>query len=78
MRRNVFATELVFMLVLAWLTAISVFALAVLLDWSSDALGVSVILVGLVVLFYARPLQTWLAPRIGISAPYPLRKHRKV
>jgi hypothetical protein len=78
MRRNVLAAELVFMLVLALLTGMSVFGVAALLDWSSDALSASVILVGLVVLFYARPLQTWLAPRIGIAAPRPLGEHRKV
>jgi hypothetical protein len=78
MRRNVLATELIFLWVLSWITGISVFAVSVILDWSSDALGISVILVGLVVLFYARPLQTWLAPRIGIAAPRPLRKRRRV
>lgn len=77
MRRNVLATELVFLMVLAWLTGASVFALGVLLEWSSATLGVVVILVGLVVLFFARPLQSRLAPRIGISPPRPLGGRRK-
>jgi len=77
MRRNVLSTEAVFMLVLGWVVGIPTFALVRLLGWSSDALGLIEIFAGLVVLFAARPLQGRLAPRIGISPPRPLGKHRR-
>jgi len=77
MRRNVLATELVFLLVLAWVTGISVAALGLLLNCSSNAIGVIAIPIGLIVLFFSRSLQSWLAPRIGICPPRPLGHQRK-
>jgi NhaP-type Na+/H+ or K+/H+ antiporter len=77
MRRNVLSTEAVFMLVTAWAIGVPIFILGMLLDWSSDALGLIEISIGLIVLFVARPLQAWFAPRIGISPPRPMTRRQK-
>jgi predicted membrane channel-forming protein YqfA (hemolysin III family) len=77
MRRNVLTAELLFMLILGWVVVIPILEVGLHLGWSHDALGVVVIMVGLVVFFAARPLQARLAPRIGIPPPRPMGDERK-
>jgi hypothetical protein len=77
MRRNVLTAELLFVLILGWVVVIPIVEVWLLLGWSLDALGTVVIGLGLAVFFAARPLQAWLAPRIGIPAPRPMSGSRK-
>jgi hypothetical protein len=77
MRRNVLAAELLFPIALAMAIGVPILELGLFLDWSHEALGVIEMLVGLVVLFIAKPVQSRLAPRLGIPKPRPIADHRK-
>jgi hypothetical protein len=78
MRRNVLAAELIFPIVLGGVIGIPIFEAGLFLDWSHDVLGVIETLVALLVFFISKPVQSRLAPRLGIPKPRPTGAYRKV
>ena len=69
MRRNVLATEFLFPMVLGMLLLTPVIVAWMAFGWSRQVLSAAGIVVTLLMVFIAKPVQGWLAPRIGIPAP---------
>jgi len=69
MRRNVLATELHLPIVLASLVGIPILEAWLALGWSREILGIVEIGIALLASFIGKPVQAWLAPRIGIPPP---------
>ena len=77
MRRNVLATELIFPIVLGMFFLSPVIAAWLLFGWPRQVLGLAAMVVSLSMVFIAKPVQAWLAPRLGIPAPMPESYRRK-
>jgi hypothetical protein len=77
MRRNVLTTELLLPLVLVAIVLIPFSVLMKLLDWSNHTLTLAGFLVLLILVFVAEPLETWLAPRLGLPPPRRLGKRHR-
>jgi Na+/phosphate symporter len=76
-KRNVLATELHLPIVLGAIIGIPILEVWLSLGWSREALGVVEIGVMLFVFFIGKPVQAWLAPRIGIPPPRQMGSKRK-
>ena len=76
-RRNVLSIELHLPVVLAGIIGVPILEIWLSLGWSREALGVVEIGVMLLAFFIGKPVQAWLAPRIGIPPPRQMHSKRK-
>lgn len=77
MRRNVLAVELLFPIALGAVVGLPILIVGLILDWPREALGVTEMMIGILLVFVAKPVQSRLAPRLGIPGPRPMGGHRK-
>jgi hypothetical protein len=77
MKRNVLATELNLPVVLAVIIGVPILEAWLWLGWSREVLGLVEIAITLFAFFAGKPVQAWLAPRIGIPPPRPMHGNRK-